>query len=192
MSAQSYRYEPGVWHHITVHTAAHRHVFADRERILSLQTRLNQARTRYVLLCAAYVILPDHFHWIIYPTESGYEDFAVEQIQKATRYAHDPAAYYLPRIVEDVKRGTSLAVRRVARSLPEQMWQSGFWDRPITDLRKLPEIVNYIHNNPVRAGYVAHPGDYPFSSYTALVNEHPHIVVLDAAVWENLKISPVR
>jgi putative transposase len=190
MSELGHRYEPGVWHHITVNTAAHRLVFDDKSRILILQSKLNQARKRHGLLCAAYAIMPDHFHWVIYPTEAGFEDFAVKQIQSGGRYAHDPAAYYLSRIVDDIKRKAAQEILRVARSLPQQLWQAGFWDRPIADMRKLPDAVEYIHLNPVRAGYVSHPADYPFSSYNALVHGHPHIVVLDRGIWENLKISP--
>lgn len=191
MSQTSYRYEPGVWHHITVHTAARRRIFADKSRVLSLQTRLNQARKRFALLCAAYVIMPDHFHWVIYPTEGGFEDFAAQQLQREGRYASDPAAHYISRIVEDVKRGTSQAIRRFDRSLPEQIWQSGFWDRPVGDVRKLPDIIAHLHRNPVRAHMVRHPAEYPFSSYNAVVYDHPHIVVVDRVIWENLNISPV-
>ncbi len=191
MSSPTHRYEPGVWHHITVTTAGRRPILADKSRILTLQGKLNQARKRYGLLCAAYVILPDHFHWVIYPTESGYEDFAVHHIQGGSRYAKDPAAYYLPTIVDEVKRKTAQEILRLGRSLPQQLWQSGFWDRPLTDLRRLPDVVSYIHQNPVRAGFVSHPSEYPFSSYNALVKDHPHMVVLDRAVWDNLDISPV-
>ncbi len=192
MSQPVSRFEPGVWHHITVTTAARRPIFTDAGRVRVLQDRLNLARRRFALLCAAYVIMPDHFHWLIYPTESGFEDFAVEQIQRGGRYASDPAAYYLPRIIEELKRGTTQPIRRLNRSLPEQFWQSGFWDRPLSDIRRLPNIVNYLHLTPVRAGLCDHPADYPYSSYSALVLEHPHLVVLDHAIWENLNISPAR
>ncbi len=186
MPEPSHRYEPGIWHHVTVTAAARRPLFTDVGRVRILQERLNQARRRFGLLCAGYVIMPDHFHWVIYPTEAGFEDFAAEQIQKERRYAEDPAAYFLPRIVEEVKRGTTQAIRRLARSLPQQLWQPGFWDRPFADLNRLPAILDSIHMNPVRAGLCAHPAEYPYSSYNALVHGHPHIVTLDRAIWENL------
>ena len=188
MSRTAHRYEPGVWHHITVTTATRQPLFTDAARVRILQGRLNAARRRFALLCIGYVIMPDHFHWVIYPTEPGFEDFAAEQIQKGGRYADDPAAYYLPRIVEEVKRGTTQAIRRLARSLPQQIWQPGFWDRPVQDMRRLPDILRYIHMNPVRAGLCSRPADYPYSSHNAMVYDHPHAVVLDRMIWEQLGI----
>lgn len=185
-------FEPGVWHYITMSTVGRQPLFTTVSRVRALQGRLNRARKRYVLLCAAYVIMPDHLHWLIYPTEAGYEDFAVRQIQRRTRWADDPARHYLPRIVDDVKRGTTTEIRGLERSLPPRIWQSGFWDRPVMDIHRLPNIVNNIHQNPVRAGLCEHPADYPYSSYCALVLERPHIVVLDHAIWENLNISPTQ
>lgn len=179
------RYEPGVWHHITIHTAARQPLFADANHARTLQGQLNQARKRFALLVAAYVIMPDHVHWLIYPTESGFEDFAAGQLQRGGRYAHDPAAHYVAHMVEYVKRGTSQSILRLARTLSDQIWQSGFWDKLIDNLTDLPEIVDRIHLNPVRAGLCDHAKAYPYSSYNAIVYDHPHIVVVDRSIWEN-------
>ncbi len=41
-------------------------------------------------------------------------------------------------------------------------WQSSFYDHVITDDQDFHNHVEYIRNNPVKAGLVERPGDYLF------------------------------
>ncbi|MDR7403398.1 MAG: transposase [Armatimonadota bacterium] len=50
-----------------------------------------------------------------------------------------------------------------------------FGSRLITDDAYLVEVTIYVHLNPVRAGMVGHPGDYPWSSYPAYAGGGPHL-----------------
>ena len=43
------------------------------------------------------------------------------------------------------------------------LWQEGYWDHTLRDDESLLAIAAYIVLNPVRAGLVASPEDYPFS-----------------------------
>lgn len=51
------------------------------------------------------------------------------------------------------------------------VWQSRFFDEGITDRKELISKINYIHNNPVRAGLAQSPADYEFSSYNYYQNK---------------------
>jgi len=46
-----------------------------------------------------------------------------------------------------------------------KLWQPGFYDFNIFSDEKLLEKLDYIHSNPVRAGFVLSPRDYKWSSY---------------------------
>ena len=49
-----------------------------------------------------------------------------------------------------------------------RLWQPDYWDRFIRNKRHYHATVEYIHQNPVKAGLVAHAEDWPWSSMGAL------------------------
>ena len=56
---------------------------------------------------------------------------------------------------------------RVANSWPASqdvpLWQSGHWDTEMKSVEQYASKWSYVMQNPVRAGLVAHPEDWPFS-----------------------------
>ena len=47
----------------------------------------------------------------------------------------------------------------------KKVWQDSFWEQFIYSDKFMRQKLNYIHMNPVRAGFVDEPGKYPYSSY---------------------------
>jgi len=45
-----------------------------------------------------------------------------------------------------------------------QVWMAEYFDRYIRDYNHYQKVVNYIHNNPVKAGFVSSPQEYRWSS----------------------------
>ncbi len=45
-----------------------------------------------------------------------------------------------------------------------QVWMMEYFDRYIRDYEHFDKVVNYIHNNPVKAGLVKNPAEYRWSS----------------------------
>jgi REP element-mobilizing transposase RayT len=95
-------------------------------RTLQAEERLSRASTW------AYVLMPDHLHWLM---QLG------ERVD-------------LARCVQGVK---SL----VSRQLGERVWQSGFHDRAMRKEEDLQAMARYIVTNPLRAGLVKSVVDYP-------------------------------
>src|SRR3989441_9456800 len=64
----------------------------------------------------------------------------------------------------------------------DSVWEEAYDASPVRARRHLIACMRYIEENPVRAGLVAQPGEYPWSSYRAnalgeydaLVTPHPH------------------
>jgi hypothetical protein len=52
-----------------------------------------------------------------------------------------------------------------------RLWQPGLYDFNIFSYEKLLEKLDYIHSNPIRAGFVLSPGDYKWSSYKEYFEE---------------------
>jgi hypothetical protein len=77
--------------------------------------------------------------------------------------------------MEAIKDG---ATKRLKRSRQEagRLWQPRFLDRALRTVREYNEKVRYIHLNPVKAGLVSRPDEWPWSSlhdYTGGVKRAP-------------------
>jgi len=95
---------------------------------------------REKLVLGAFVIMPDHFHMVASLGKSPLEEI-MRQIGSFTA-----------RKINEIwgKSG--------------QLWQTGYYDRGIRRSDDIKQIFDYIHNNPVRKGFVMKPDEWPFSS----------------------------
>jgi REP element-mobilizing transposase RayT len=86
----------------------------------------------------AWVIMPDHVHWLFQLGE-----------------ALDLSAL--------VKRFKACSARRVNEHLKRQgaLWQKSFYDHALRKGEDIRGVARYIAANPLRAGLVKHLGDYP-------------------------------
>ena len=80
----------------------------------------------------AFVVMPDHMHWLLELKE----------------------AKTLSAIVKSVKANT-------AQTIGRPIWQAGYYDHAIRKDEDIANIARYIIANPVRAGLVKRVGDYP-------------------------------
>lgn len=87
----------------------------------------------------AYVVMPDHFHWLV---QLG-EDISLSDQ------------------VRFVKGSTTRKVRKMSNSSLE-IWQAGFHDRQLRKEDDLKAMARYIIANPVRAGLVNSVRHYSF------------------------------
>ena len=95
-------------------------------------------KTECSALTLAFVVMPDHLHWLL---------------QLRPRYE-------LSQVVGFVKSRTTRAVNlRYAHS--GTLWKDGFHDHALRREESLRHCARYIIANPVRAGLVERAGDYP-------------------------------
>ncbi len=85
----------------------------------------------------AYVIMPDHFHWLMQLPEHA----------------------DLSQSVSKVKSLSARAINRLAKTRGS-IWQRGFFDRGIRSNEDLVAVARYIIANPLRAGIVDDIGQY--------------------------------
>jgi putative transposase len=99
---------------------------------------------RYRLL--AWVVMPNHIHVLFQPIN----------------------AWTVAKIVASWKKHTAREVRQCARAsgqtAPDPVWQREYWDRYVRNEKHFAQAVDYIHANPVKAGLVAMPHMWPWSS----------------------------
>jgi putative transposase len=72
----------------------------------------------------------------------------------------------------DIKLRFSKALPNVGSMRPEWLardgrgiWQKRFWEHTIRDDRDYRAHMDYVHFNPVKHGFVAHPADWPYSTF---------------------------
>jgi REP element-mobilizing transposase RayT len=94
---------------------------------------------RYLL--HAWVVMPNHVHIVVHLIE--------------------------PHTLSTVIKGwKSFTTRRINETLGRRgsLWQIESWDRFIRNQEHYDAAIAYVHNNPVKAGLVSRPDDWPWSS----------------------------
>jgi putative transposase len=113
----------------------------------------------------AWVILPEHLHWLLQPKENDYSD-----------------------IVSAFKRGAGAELKRIGvLARGGKMWQHRFWEETIRNDQHYARCVEYIHYNPVKHGLVSSPGAWRYSSFRSHVKRG--LYPADWAAGENIRIS---
>jgi REP element-mobilizing transposase RayT len=90
------------------------------------------------------VVMPDHTHLLLQPLE-----------------VTDGLWHELPDIMKSLK---GVSARRINQFLGTSgtVWQEEYFDRIVRDEHEYDEKVDYMWNNPIKAGLVEHPEDWEF------------------------------
>lgn len=103
---------------------------------------IEESRRKLHFLLLGYVLMPDHWHALIWTT------FPLS----------------ISRAVQDVKWISARSLNR-RRHASGPVWQHQFWDRLVRHAKEFRERLDYMHLNPVRKGFVKRPEEWPWSSY---------------------------
>ena len=131
---------------ITSVTAQRRPIFRhDPTATLFMETLLHyRSQSKYLL--HEFVIMPDHFHALITPSEEISLEKAIQFIKG--RFSH-----------------------RLHSRIP--VWQGGFTNHRIRDVEDFEHHREYIRMNPVRARLADRPGKYSYSSAGQAISLDP-------------------
>lgn len=108
----------------------------------------------------AYSIMPNHVHLLI--------DTTIQIIDDEGFYINEvPEDYYqLHQIMKLIKGSTAHAANKhLGRK--GKFWQKDSYDRYVRNGKELWNIIQYILHNPVKAGLVAKPDDYPYNYFAS-------------------------
>lgn len=140
-------------------------------RIDALREAVRQVRSRRPFHIDAWVVLPDHMHCVWTLPERD-DDFP--QRWRAIKMA-------FVRALPKGEARSEVMARRGERGI----WQRRYWEYTIRDERDYAAHVDYVHFNPVKHGFVRHPGDWPYSSFRRCV-----ALGLYAADWMGGSMEP--
>jgi len=136
---------PGALYHVTARGDRQEAIFEDNEDRRGFLQLLGQVVTGCNWVCHAYCLMTNHYHLVV-ETPDGNLSRGMRQLN---------GVY------------TQLSNRRHRRvgHLLQGRYKAIFVDRDAY----LLELTRYVVLNPVRAGIVKHPGNWPWSSYKAMV-----------------------
>lgn len=117
---------------ITVVTAERRRIFEHFSAARTLIGHLKTANDLQTASTLAFVVMPDHLHWLMQLGEGA----------------------TLSQVVRGVKSLTS-------HRLGYPVWQRGYHDHAVRHDEDLKAMSRYVIANPIRAGLVSSVGDYP-------------------------------
>ena len=133
----------GIPHHVTQRGNHRERVFrakGDPEAYLSL---LHTYARRYGIAVLAYCLMPNHVHLVLTPTTA-------DGVARALRAVHCQYAQRVHRL----------------RGVSGHLWQGRYFSSAL-DPRHFLNAIRYVELNPVRAGLIAKPESYRWSSAAA-------------------------
>ena len=124
-------------------------------QIVALREAVRKVRARTPFHIDAWVVLPDHMH-CLWTLPEGDTDFSGRwhRIKMGFSKALPTGEAISDAMAQRGERG---------------IWQRRYWEHTIRDDRDYAAHMDYTHFNPVKHGYVRHPGDWPYSSFRRCV-----------------------
>ena len=113
--------------------------FTSEERVQCVRTEILRTCTERGFEVLAYVFMPDHLHMLLIGTRTD--------------------AAFIP-FMTVLRQRTAVAFRR---KFGERLWQDGYYEWLLRSQDPSDRAIDYILNNPVRAGLVERPEEYPFA-----------------------------
>jgi putative transposase len=152
---------PGDAHALTF-SCFHRQPFLSKDRSRQwLVEAIDRARQQHGFHVWAYVIMPEHAHLLVWPSEAEYDISEVlnsikqSVAKRALIYVRREAPAFLSRMEDHQPNGKT----------HYRFWQrGGGFDRNVVEPAIVYRQIDYYHNNPVRRGLCDRPEDWFWSS----------------------------
>lgn len=122
---------------------------------------LDEIRRRHGFRVVGYVVMPEHVHLL----------------------ASEPIRLDLSKALQVVKQKVARRLLPKCAERGEEFWQRRFYDFNVWSEKKIREKLNYMHANPVTRKLVAHPKDWPWSSWGYYAGTNIGKISIDGA-WE--------
>ncbi|RJX35597.1 MAG: hypothetical protein C4525_02795 [Desulfarculus sp.] len=102
--------------------------------------------------CLGFVVMPDHVHALVWFSSANQISSFVKQWKRLTSF------WIKKNLIEKQERYLQ------EMSINDPVWQRRYYSFNIYSDDKIQEKLNYMHNNPVKAGLVERPEEWQFSS----------------------------
>jgi REP element-mobilizing transposase RayT len=144
------QHSAGEYYHAFNRGAGHSEIFTNQDDYLFLLKRLKQYLLEYPVTLIAYVLMPNHYHFLVRVEADGMLSPFIQRLFNSYTQAYNRRH----------NRSGTLFEGRVRYKL-------------IDKEAYLIHVARYIHLNPVKAGLVQHPEDWSFSNYAEWTEKRP-------------------
>jgi putative transposase len=139
--------DPECFWHVGARGNRQLHLFLDTRDRRTFLARVALVAARHDWQCHAYCLMGTHYHLLL-----GFDEPTLSRGMHALNSGHAHAY--------NARHGSE-----------GHVFERRFWSRAVDSEPGLLGAARYIELNPVRAGLVTHPRDWPWSSYRAHVGE---------------------
>ena len=126
----------------------------------------------------AYVILDNHFHLIASAPNLSH---AMASLRKYT--AHEIIRQLTEDNVSWLLNQLAFYKKRYKIYSQHQIWQEGMHPELISSTCMLFQKIEYIHQNPMKRGYVDQPEHWKYSSSRNYVCDDHSVIEVDCSLW---------
>ncbi len=179
--------EAGHVHFVTARTFNNQSFFKDEKCCELFLENLEFYRNKFNLKICAYCIMPNHVHLLIYFDLEKYPELTISEIMHGIkgRSAQLISKHILSQTgSQSFYASAGNKLQQGIKALPTReavgkeistrdclkIWQPGFYDFNIYSDKKFEEKLNYIHENPIRAGLVDDISRYKYIVPGAIMN----------------------
>ncbi len=120
------------------------------EHVGVLRAAFKSVKAAHPFVIDAIVVMPNHLH-CIWHLPVGDCDYPMRWRQIKS---------YFSRALPPVEAISQSRLHKHERGI----WQRRYWEHTLRDEADYVNHINYIHNNPVKHGYVLSPKEWPYSS----------------------------
>jgi len=159
--------EPDTFHYITSVTFNRVPVFRSEKACEIFVELLGEVRDKFPYKLIGYIVMPDHFHLIINLKDDDHSKFLLRL-----------RGLSAGKIIAWLKEKNYISsLEKLKLRFPQKrqhiytVWQKKPMIVELYSHKFLRQKLNYMHLNPVRAGFCEHPADWKWSSYRAYL---PH------------------
>lgn len=152
-------YEPTHPHFVTCTTLHWIPIFTNKDSLEIILDSLKYLQTKHNLKLFAYVILENHLHFI-----ASSDDIAKDMARFKSFTARKIIDLLKEKNVTTILQQLEFykKAHKVGREF--QLWQEGIQPKLIQSEQMMIDRINYIHNNPIKRGYVDKPRHWRYSS----------------------------
>lgn len=144
-------------------------LFTRDRYIYILEDSINYCIKEKGLMVFAYVIMPSHVHLIV-GTQKNDLNNIIRDLKKFTSKAFIKAINEVGESRSEwLLNKFAFHAKQSKRHANYKVWKDGFHPKIMDRTEKLEAAFNYIHYNPIAAGYVKNEEDWVHSSATAYI-----------------------
>ena len=163
---------PGALHYLTGNIARRLPVFEQAACCGAFLDVLSELREQWPFKLVAYVLMPDHIHLIANPKDGRIRELAGTLKSLAAR-----------KIIEGAVGLSFLREKPDPDGSIHLVWQESFKALPLWSDWMIWQKINYIHNNPIKSGFVRSAADYPWSSFRSFYFGECEPIKVDKDWW---------